>query len=53
MITDWELLRRGRRRVEDGEGHGAAERGAIVLVPLVVPAEHLVASDLHWCLLHG
>jgi hypothetical protein len=52
-IDYWMFLGRGRRREEDGEGHGATERGAVVLVALVVAAEHLVASDLHCCLLHG
>lgn len=28
------------------EGHGAAERRAVVLVSLVVPIEHLHAADL-------
>lgn len=44
--THRKLLRRRRRRREvDVEGHGAAKRGAIVLVPLVVSIEHLHAAD--------
>lgn len=34
--------RRRRRRWEvDVEGHGASQRGAKMLVPLIVPSEHL------------
>ena len=42
MRTYREFVGRGRRRREvDMEGHGAAERGAEMLVPLVVPSKHL------------
>lgn len=40
--TYGKFVGRGRRRREvDVEGHGAAQRGAEMLVPLVVPFKHL------------
>jgi hypothetical protein len=36
----------GSRREVDGERHGAADRGAVVLEAAVEPPEHLVAAHL-------
>ena len=42
LRTYREFGRRGRRRREvDVEGHGAAQSGAEMLVPLIVPSKHL------------
>lgn len=44
---------RRRRGEVDGEGHGAAEGRAEMLVALIIAAEHLRAADLfrllHFC----
>lgn len=39
--TYGKFVGRGRRREVDVEGHGAAQHGAEMLVPLVVPFKHL------------
>lgn len=51
--THWEFVRgRRRRREVDVEVHGAAQSGAEMLEPLVVPSEHLPAANLGGLRLH-
>lgn len=51
--TYWEFVRRRKRRREvDVEGHGTAQSRTEMLVPLVVPSEHLWTTDLCWFRLH-